>query len=255
MSRAFSGPEKALLRSPDLQVNVLATFFLDAGTYRFCDEQSGLDLSDGVNTYIGASAFAEATEIRATAALQAESITLLLDGNRMTQAGVADPARVLADIMGYMHQQRRVDYAFGFRYSYSSTINLTVPAYAGKINTCRLMDREMSYPQDENFRTATYLEIVLDSLAARYNRATFRLRAHEDQKELDPTDNFYSHTVDVAMNERTLYWGKKSPFGGTGLVSNVGTGGSYTGGLGSGSGYGGSGYGGGGGFNPYVNRV
>lgn len=235
MARAFTTAEKALLRSPDLAVNVLATFYLDQGTYRFCDELSGFDLSDGTNTWIGANALAEAADIRATTEMQAEQVTLILDGNRMTQAGVSDPARVLADIMGYLYQQRRVDYAFGFRYSYSSTINMIVPAYAGKINSVRLIDKAIDFPSSADFRTTSSLEIVLDSLAARYNRATFRLRAHNDQQEIDPTDNFYSFTVDVVMNERTLYWGKVAPF-------NQGTGGSMPGSGGFGGGVGG-GYG------------
>lgn len=231
MARALTSPQKALLRSPDLQVNALATFYLDEGTFRFCNEQSGLDLSDGVNTYIGANAFMDSVEIRATAALRAEQVTMLLDGNRMAQAGVADPARVLRDILGYLYQQRRVDYALAFRYTYSTEINLIIPAYAGKINSTRLIDREMDFPGDNAPRTVTYLEIVLDSLAARYNRATNRLRAHNDQLELDPTDNFYSFTQDIAQNERTVYWGKNAPFTGGGSVGNLppggGTGGTY----------------------------
>src|SRR5882724_8805404 len=219
MARLFTLPEQLLLRSPDLQVNVLATFYLDAGTYRFCDEQAGFDLTDGTNTYLGANALMETVEIRNTTALQAEQVTLLLDGSRMQQAGVADPARVLSDILGYIYQQRRIDWAFAFRYSYSNQINMIIPAYAGKINSARLIDRQIAFPEGDGPRTSSSLEIVLDSLAARYNRASNRLRAHNDQLELDPTDNFYSHTVDVVQNERTLYWGKGAPFaGGVGTV-------------------------------------
>lgn len=232
MARAFTIAEKALLRSPDMSVNVLATFYLDEGTYRFCDELTGLDLFDGTNTWIGANAFAEAADIRSTTQMQAEQVTLILDGNRMTQAGIADPARVLADIMGYLYQQRRVDYAFGFRYSYSSQINMIVPAYAGKINSVRLIDKSIDFPENQDFRAIPSLEIVLDSLAARYNRATFRLRAHNDQLECDATDNFYSHTVDVAMNERNLYWGKKAPFSGSKAGYGSGSTGSYGWGVG-----------------------
>lgn len=213
MARGFTTVEKALLKSPDLAVNLLATFYLDEGTYRFCDEITGFDLFDGVNTYIGANTFADAVEIRMTSDMQAEQVTLLLDGNRLTQAGVADPARVLSDILGYLYQQRRVDFAFGFRYNYSTMVTMVVPVYAGKINSARLIDKSIDYPDNDDFRTTSQLEIVLDALAARYGRATMRLRAHNDQKELDSTDQFYSHTVDVAMNERTLYWGKNSPFG------------------------------------------
>lgn len=232
MARAFTTQQKELLRSPDLQVNVLATFYLDEGVYRFCDDQAGFDLSDGVNTYIGANAFAEASEIRASQDLSAEQVTLILDGNRMEEAGVQDPAAVLTAILGYLYQQRRVDYAFGFRYSYSKELNLVIPAYAGKINSARLIDEDISF-EDKGARTTSKLEIVLDSLAARYSRSSNRIRSHQDQLEIDPTDQFYSYTVDTALNERTVYWGKAAPFS---------SGGGYGGYSGGGGGAGGGRY-------------
>lgn len=212
MARALTAPQKALLRSPDLQMNVLATFYLDEGTYRFCDEVSGYDLTDGVNTWIGANALSEATEVRSSQDLQAESVTLVLDGNRMEQYGIADPAAVLADIMGYLYQQRRVDYAFGFRYNYSQELNLIIPVYAGKINSVRLIDKETEYDVGGS-RVSTQLEITLDALALRYRRASNRTRSHEDQLEIDPTDQFYSFTVNIAVNEKSIFWGKDAPFG------------------------------------------
>jgi len=212
MARAFTQDEIDLLQSPDLACNALATFYLDEGVYRFCDEQSGYDLSDGTNTWIGANALAEGSEITASQNLAAEQVTLTLDGNRMTQAGIEDPARVLRDILGYLYQQRRVDWAFGFRYSYSKDINLIIPAYAGKINSTQLVDQEINATGTDGARTTSQLIIVLDSLAARYNRSCNRTRSHEDQLEIDPTDMFYSFTADVVTNQRTVYWGKAAPF-------------------------------------------
>lgn len=211
MARAFTSEQKALLRSADCQVNALATFYLDEGTYRFCDDMAGFDLTDGEDVYIGASALIESVEIRGSQSLVAEGVTITVDGNRMTQYGVTDPAAILRQMLDYLYQQRRVDWAFGFRYSYSQTLNLIIPAFAGKINTSRLIDKEIDFGA-EGSRTSSQLIIELDSLAARYNRASNRLRAHEDQLEIDPTDNFYSYTVDVALNERTIYWGKSAPF-------------------------------------------
>lgn len=225
MARSLTTPQKELLRSPDLQMNSLFTFYLDEGTYRFCDDTTGFDLTDGVNTYIGANALSEGVEIRSSQDLQAESVTLLLDGNRMTQAGIADPARVLRDILGYLYQQRRVDCALGFRYSYSQNLNLITPVYAGKINSARLIDREISGPEEGGGNTSTYLEIVLDSLAMRYRKAAHRTRSHEDQKEIDPTDEFYSYTVNIAVNERSVFWGRNAPVG---INANTGAANPYT---------------------------
>lgn len=223
MARALTNDQKALLRSADLQMNVLMTFYLDEGTYYFCDEQ-GYDLKLGGQTYIGANALTEAAEIRASQDLQAESVTLVLDGNRMEQYGIADPAKVLKEILGYLYQQRRVDYYLGFRYSYSQDINLAVPTYAGKINSVRLIDNEIGGPGDGSARTTTSLEIVLDSLASRYRKASNRTRSHEDQMEIDPTDMFYSHTVGIVENEKNVFWGKFSPLG---VATNIGNTGNY----------------------------
>lgn len=214
MARALTEQQRALLRSPDLQINALATFYLDEGTYRFCDDS--FDLTDGTNTFVGANALTDSVEIRSAANLAAEPVTLIIDGNRMAQYGIQDPARVLRDILGYLYQQRRVDLAFGFRYSYSQEINLVIPTYGGKINYARIVDSDagdgLSVSEAvSGSSVAAKLEIVLDSLAARYSRATFRTRSHQDQLELDPTDNFYSFTIDASIQAQTLYWGKDAP--------------------------------------------
>ncbi len=219
MARALTTPQKALLRSPDLQISSLITFYLDEGTYRFCDEASGFDLTDGVNTWIGANSLASGIEVRGSQDLTAESVTLMLDGNRMAQYGVADPAKVLREILGYLYQQRRVDCALGFRYSYSNELNMIVPIHAGKINSARLLDKEIEGPEAGGGVTATYLEIVLDSLAMRYRRAANRTRSHEDQLEIDPTDKFYSFTVNIAVNEKSIFWGRQAPYG---ITANMG---------------------------------
>lgn len=219
MARALNNTQRNLLRSADMQMNVLITFYLDEGTYRFCDEASGFDLTDGVNTWIGANALAEASEVRCSQDLQAEQVTLTLDGNRMAQAGVDDPARVLRDILAYLYQQRRVDYHLGFRYSYSKDLNLIIPIYAGKINSARLVDKEIGGFEDGGSRLVSSLEITLDSLANRYRRAANRTRSHEDQKSIDPTDMFYSYTVNIAVNEKSIFWGKEAPYG---IANNAG---------------------------------
>lgn len=222
MARAFTPEQLALLKSPNLKVNVLATFFLDEGTYRFCDENSGFDLKFGADTYIGANALFVATEVRSGSGLAAEPVTISIDGNRMAQVGIQDPAAALRDILGYLYQQRRVNWDFAFRYANEKDINLIVSAFAGKINSARLIDREVDV-FDNSPRTTTILEIVLDSLAARYGRATYRLRSHNDQLEIDPTDQFYSFTVDVALTERNVLWGRGAPMNGS-TSPNIGGG-------------------------------
>lgn len=223
MARALTTDQRNLLRSPDLACNALATFFLDEGTYRFCDHP--LDLTDSTNVFIGASALSDSVDIKSGSDLAAQEVTLLIDGNRMTQYGIEDPASVLRDILTYLHQQRRVDIALGFRYSYSMEINLVIPVYAGKINSCRLIDQRMPGFDQSQAVVESRLEITLDALAMRYSRATLRTRSHQDQLEIDPTDNFFSFTLDATLNEAALYWGKERPRGVASPYSGGGAGG------------------------------
>lgn len=207
--RALTTEQKNLLRSDSLAANLLATFYLDEGTYYFCDDVR--DLWDGTHTYIGANAITESVEIRSGTDLSAESVTLTCDGNRMTQFGIEDPARVLRDILGYLHQQRRVDCAIGFRYDYSPDVNLVIPVGALKINNCRLVDAEV--PVQGNDAITAQLLITLDALSARYSRATNRTRSHADQLEIDATDMFFSYLAAATETESTIYWGKNAPYG------------------------------------------
>jgi len=208
MARSLTTDQKALLRSPHLRCVVLATFYLDSGTYRFCDDVE--DMYNGAHTYIGASSIADISEVRSGTDLAAENVTMTIDGNKFTQAGVDDPGAILRQMMDEFLHQRRVDFAFGFAYTYSQEINLTIPAYAGKINTARLVDDDVDIGADAKPVQAK-LELVLDSLAARYNRATFRTRSDADQREVDPDDAFFSFTEDALNTDKSLYWGKQGP--------------------------------------------
>ena len=215
MARLFTNEQKELLRAPSLTLRICFTFYLDEGTYRFCDDIA--DATDGVNTYLGANPLASSIEIRSGRDLAAEPITIVLDGNKMTQAGINDPASVLRDILGYLHRQRRVDVHFGLSYPDSQEMNLLIPVGAMKINYARLIDKEIDL-EDGTTQVDAQLEIVMDSLAARYGRATFRTRSHDDQLEIDPTDQFFSFVSDAANNEKNLLWGKKSSIGYTGAA-------------------------------------
>lgn len=224
--RTLTAPQKALLRLPALKVRVLTTWYLDEGTYRFCDDI--YDLTDGVDTWIGANALSNNLEVQSGRDLAAEPITLTIDGNRMTQAGIKDPAYVLRDMLTYLHHQRRVDFAFGFAEVDSEEIGLVIPAAAVKINNARLVDVQLDALQRD--LVVPQLIITLDSLAARYNRTTNRTRSHNDQLEINPADMFFSFVADAAVTEKSLYWGRKAPRGTLGSTTTFG-GGSGTGGI------------------------
>jgi hypothetical protein len=137
---------------------------------------------------------------------------MIVDGNKFTQAGVDDPGAILRQMLDELMQQRRVDIAFGFAYTYSQEINLVIPVFAGKINNVRMVDEDLSIEPDGGPIQAK-IEIVLDSLASRYQKATFRTRSDADQREIDPNDSFFSFTSDALNTDRSIYWGKAAPIG------------------------------------------
>jgi hypothetical protein len=154
----------------------------------------------------------------------------------MTQAGITDPARVFADMLAYMNRQRRVDFALGLGLPASEEVNIVIPIAAMKINYVQLVDAKTEFTDPGNQEpTSARLNIVLDSLAARYTQASFRIRSHPDQLEIDATDLFFQLTTNASRQATTLYWGKATPAGGPGFGPGY-----YGGGFG---GFGGGGYG------------
>ena len=210
MALTLTTDERALLRSPNLKVRLLTTWFMDDGTVRFCEDID--DITIGGNTWIGASALASATEIKSGASgMAAEPVKIIVDGTRLLQAGFTDPAGFFRLILDEPLSNRLVDLDLAVGYSDSPTYLLQLPLFAGKINNARLVDPPTRLGAQEEAQPD--LEITLDSLAMRYSWVTGRVRSHQDQLEIDPTDNFFSHTHNNIRNEQLLYWGKKSPAG------------------------------------------
>lgn len=219
MARTFTTEQQALLRSSHIQARLLTTWYMDDGEYRFCDDV--YDLTYNGYTWIGANAIAECTDIKANSqGFAAESVTISIDGTRLYEAGVSDPAEFFQLIFGLALTNRRVDIELGLMGSDDVNPTLVIPLYAGKINYPRLVDPQMALGGTDSPHPR--LEIVLDSLAARYQWVTGRTRSHEDQLEIDPTDQFYSFVFDNLRAEQTIYWGKKAPEGiSAGLVNNL----------------------------------
>jgi hypothetical protein len=222
MARGFTDAQRALLRAPSVRLRILMAFYLDEGTFRFTDDV--INVWDGEYEWIGAQPLASSVEIRSGRDLAAEPATLILDGNRMTQAGIEDPGKVLAQIMHYLHQQRRVNCYLGISYPNQHTVNIRIPIAALKINHVRKVEKEMNFEEGKQ-EVVSELHIIMDSLAARYSRAPFRTRSHDDQLEIDPTDMFFSFVDDALNTERSLYWGRKAPtasnYGGNNVYGGI----------------------------------
>ncbi len=210
MARDLSSDQRTLIRSHRIRERILITFYMDEGTYRFCDDAE--DMSDGTYTYIGASALAKATDIRSGSGFSAEGMTLTVDGTRLSQSGFTDPASFFRTILTYNLANRRVDFSLGLSYPDQQLIQLVLPIYAGKINYLRLVDQKIGFkPSASQDPLISNLEIYIDSLSMRYQWATGRVRTHQDQLLTDPTDMFFSFVQNNLKNEQTLYWGKDNP--------------------------------------------
>lgn len=219
--RFLTTEQKELIRSSGFRANLLVTLRLDEGWVRLCDSVD--DITVDTTTWIGASVLLSSTEIRATSPLAAESVTVELDGNRLYEAGVSDPGFIMNSFLATNYTQRRVDMLYAISAMDSPTVSLLFRAYTGKINYARLVHSQV----DEDTVEGAYakLEIVMDSLAARYRRATHRTRSAEDQEEIYPGDKFYNMVTAAANSEQTLYWGKKAPNGtNTNIVTGDGSG-------------------------------
>lgn len=202
----------ALLKEQGIRVNLLSTWYLDEGTYNFCDHVD--DLTDGTTTWTGASALFSATEITGDSSLAAEGCQIVIDGNRIYDASGTDPAFIFNGFMEMNYQQRRVDLAYSFAPMNLSEIQLVVQIYAGKINYAVLTNSDFNGLQPSG-GVNDILTIYLDSLAARYQTATGRTRSNDDQLEIDPDDQFFAYVGQLVQNEFNMFWGKAVPAGAT----------------------------------------
>jgi len=223
MALTLTSDQRTLLRSSNLKLRLLSTWYMDSETARFCDDID--DLTINGNTWIGANALASATEIKSgNSGMAAEPVKLIIDGTRLLASGFTDPAGFFRAILDEPLSNRLVDLDIAVGYSDAEAYILQLPLFAGKINNARLVDSATQLGSQEESQPK--LEMTLDSLAMRYSWITGRIRSHQDQLEIDPTDNFFSHTHNNIRNEQLLFWGKKT---------GVRAGAAYSGG-GSGSG-------------------
>lgn len=216
MARAFTPAQLQLIQGGRIKARLLAQFALDSGNYYFCDDV--WDMSDGLNTWIGASALASCTDITSAAGFAAESATIIIDGDRLSQSGFTDPAYLFREIMYEMVHQRRVYLYLGLALPDSKNFTLVVPIYTGVINNCKVVYPAVDILGSKGGGDPSTVQpsqgqliITLDSIASRYSSSTFRTRSHNDQLNIDSSDMFMSYVSRVVGNEQILYWGKNPP--------------------------------------------
>lgn len=208
MALSLTTDQRNLLRASNIRVRLLSTWYMDDGTYRFCEDIN--DITIGAETWLGASALASVSDIKSgNSGMAAEPVKIVVDGVRMSQAGFTDPAEFFRTILAVPLSNRLVDLDLAVGYHDSESYILKLPLFAGKINNAKITEPAVNLTDGKPAEPS--LEILLDSLAMRYSWVTGRTRSHQDQLDIDPTDMFFSYTHDNIRNEQLLYWGKKGP--------------------------------------------
>ena len=222
MSRNFTQQQIDLLKG-NVDVRTLVTFFFDSGTLYFAE-----DIKDVIwngNSYVGAYGVADVEALDSGKDMVSEGIKIIVDGSRMTKAGIEDPGAIFSSVLDEPYMHRRVVIDFAFLPTNSNLVSFVVQAYVGRIVDMRV---ERPFSGDAN------LVISLESVESRYADILNRVRSDEDQQAIFPGDKFFSFTTEVLLNEGKLFWGKKGP------KNHVG--GSTGGGFGSGGGDRGTGH-------------
>lgn len=223
MARNLTTAQRTMLRSGSIKARLLTTWYMDGGTYRYCDDVQ--DLTDGTNTWIGANAIASAADVKSGSGFSSEQLDIIIDGTRIYASG-ADPAAFFQAILDLPLVNRRVDFALGIAYPDDTVLGLVLPLYAGKISNVKLVDPQMTLEQlaAQGYQfPPSKLIITLDSLSVRYQWVSGRTRDHQDQLAIDPTDMFFSF-VQNNLDQGTLYWGKATPNGSASRPGFIGAG-------------------------------
>lgn len=199
------------LNASGLKATILCELYIPSGNVYLCDDVDDLTatVNSITNVYIGASVLFGAMTISSSSPLAAEPVTIILDGAKLHQAGLPSALDFYNQLLEEDYQQKRVNFYLAIQNADTLEIVSIWNLYAGKINSIRQVDEAVSILGDKPVQSN--LEVILDSLAARYNRTIGRVRTHEDQLEIDPTDKFYSYVSAASKNERNIYWGKAAP--------------------------------------------
>lgn len=218
MAHNFNTAQMALLRAPNIRARLLTTWFMDDGVYRYTDHIEDLTI-DGV-TWIGASAIAACSSITSPQGLSSESVTIDIDGTLLFNAGMEDPTILFNMILELPLSNRPLEIELGLGYDDADEFILRLPLLSGLINHAKLVDPQMQRSAESLEAVQPKLQIVVDSIAQRYSWVTNRLRTHQDQQGIDPTDRFFEYVHLNQVNESKLYWGRATP-----TSSGVGSGG------------------------------
>lgn len=218
MPIALTDDEKAALRRGSIAIRTLIDFHFDSGRYSFWDGEFHWEAEPGV-TYLAVSDFGEVSSVGMGQDLGAEGITLRLNGTKLIEASpdADDPGAFFGMIEEENYQQRRTDVRFAFFDIDTGALLFTKRRYAGLVDQMRQLEEI-----NEQFTAAEqWLVIALESMARRYMVRSGRTRSHEDQREIDATDDFFKFTAPSVAKQGNIWWGRRPPGSGGGILDHA----------------------------------
>lgn len=181
------------------------SLFIDDGPYHFWNGPSNHDI-DGT-TFLSIGAFGWATAVGHSSDMAASGIELVLDATRILKAAndETDPGLWVATVIangGY--RQRRMNMAYSIWNADTGEHVMQRRTFTGVIDQMAIRYD----PSPENGLGACKLIVRCEAITLRYGQRLGRIRSHEDQREIAPTDDFYKFCTGSVIRERTLQWGK-----------------------------------------------
>lgn len=197
---------------------------IDDGPYYFWDGPEAATID--AKAYLSLGGYAGVSTVIHGADLGSSAVDLILDASRLLSASnnPSDPANWLATVISNGGYRQRRMYMFYSIWNASTGVHvLQRRAMSGVIDQMRIR-----YDPDANSgKGSAKLVVRCEDISLRYGQRLGRLRNHEDQREIDPTDDFFKMTAGAIIRERTLQWGRA----GEGSQPTTGGGGVLGGGV------------------------
>lgn len=181
-----------------------ASFYIDDGPYHFWNGPGTKEI--GGTTYLSIGGFGYVSAVGHSADMAASGIEFVLDATRLLKASnnLADPGNWLASVIangGY--RQRRMSMAYSLWNANTGAHLFQRRAFTGVIDQMAVRYD----PNPEKGMGNLKLIVRCEAITLRYGQRLGRIRSHEDQREIDPDDDFYKFCTGSIIRERSLQWG------------------------------------------------
>lgn len=186
------------------------SLYIDDGPYHFWNGPNSHNI-DGTD-FLSVGGFGWVSPVAHSVDMGASGIELVLDATRLLKAAndLTDPGVWLSTVIsngGY--RQRRMSMSYSIWNAKTGAHVMQRRGFTGVIE-------QMAIRYDPSPRHGLgnlKLAVRCEAITLRYGQRLGRIRSHEDQRELDPVDDFYLFCTGSVIRERTLQWGRAQTTG------------------------------------------